>query len=146
MRAVWIVGAMVGLAASWLLWRPESIAAEPALVQGFASGALVGTAGSLAGFWLLPSLGLAATVWIAASVNGLVFLAAAALARSAPLRTPTPPPAGSHSFELGGARLATLLLDSFSVPPRTRIESMRGPEFRRPDGPPLHLLHQVFLI
>ena len=52
---MWIVGALIGIAASWLLLRPGSLGFEPALVQGIAAGALVGTAGSLAGYLLLAS-------------------------------------------------------------------------------------------
>ncbi len=44
------------------------------------AGAVVGTLA--AAFWLLPAIGLRQTIWVAAAVNGLVFLAAWALARS----------------------------------------------------------------
>jgi len=44
------------------------------------AGAVVGTLS--AAFWLLPTFGLRETIWIAAAVNGLVFLAAWALARA----------------------------------------------------------------
>lgn len=45
-------------------------------------GAVLGTAG--AGFWLLPELGLARTVYVAAILNGIAGLVALALARGAP--------------------------------------------------------------
>lgn len=45
------------------------------------AGAVVGTI--FAAFVLLPTIGLRQTIWVAAGVNGLVFLAAWALARSA---------------------------------------------------------------
>lgn len=46
-------------------------------------GAVIGTL--LTAFVLLPNLGLRSTVWVAASVNGLVFVLAALLARAAPV-------------------------------------------------------------
>lgn len=57
------------------------------------AGAVVGTV--FAAFVLLPTIGLRMTIWVAAAVNGLVFLAAWALARStqgefARARAPTP--------------------------------------------------------
>ena len=43
------------------------------------AGAVAGTVGTA--FLLLPSMGLRATIWVAAGINGLVFLVAWALAR-----------------------------------------------------------------
>ncbi len=54
----------------------------------------VNTAGAIAGtlsaaFWLMPAIGLRHTVWAGASLNGVVFVLAALLARGAPSH-PTP--------------------------------------------------------
>ena len=61
------------------------------------AGAVGGTL--LAAFALIPTLGLRLTIWVAASINALVFLAAWALARSAP---PLPPAAGRAAAHTRG--------------------------------------------
>lgn len=61
----------------------------------------VNTAGAIAGtvcaaFFLLPALGLRHTVWVGATLNGVVFLAAAALSRGGP--STAPPAAAGHAL------------------------------------------------
>ncbi|MAI80355.1 MAG: hypothetical protein CL917_15510 [Deltaproteobacteria bacterium] len=72
----------------------------------------VNTAGAICGaltaaFLLLPSLGLRQTIYAGAGLNGLVFLAAAALSRVAP-------PSDSQSQELSRGPFAILPLIAFS--------------------------------
>ncbi len=52
-------------------------------------GAVVGTC--VAGFALLPALGLGRTIWVGVGANAAVFLAAVALSRAAPPMEPAPP-------------------------------------------------------
>jgi len=67
-------------------------------------GAVVGTC--VAGFALLPALGLGRTIWVGVGANAAVFLAAAALSRAAPpmeaapLRSPARAPVGAARWIL----------------------------------------------
>ncbi|MGH0031857.1 MAG: fused MFS/spermidine synthase [Myxococcota bacterium] len=78
----------------------------------------INTAGAIAGtvcaaFWLLPAIGLRQTVWVGAAVNGLVFLAAAALARGAP--APAEPAPRAAAVATGGAWILPLMTLSGAV-------------------------------
>jgi len=53
----------------------------------------------LAGFVLLPSIGLSRTTWVAASVNAIVCLSALALDRRVPVGEPGPAPPAPRSLE-----------------------------------------------
>ena len=59
-------------------------------------GAIAGVA--LAGFVLLPEIGLRKTVWVGAATNALVFVLAALLARGVAASGSTPPPARHANF------------------------------------------------
>jgi hypothetical protein len=50
-----LAAGLVGLAAAGVLWRPDLLPLAPFLGRGVAAGALVGTAGSMAGFVLVSS-------------------------------------------------------------------------------------------
>jgi spermidine synthase len=77
-----MMGATLPLLARHAVRREEEIGARIGLLYASnTAGAVAGTV--LAAFLLLPALGLRQTIWIAALVNGAVFLAAWALARSA---------------------------------------------------------------
>jgi spermidine synthase len=72
------------------------------------------TAGAVAGtiataFLLLPALGLRTTVWVGAALNGLVFVAAALLARGAPVVAAEPTP-----LREAGAPAAAVLAVAFA--------------------------------
>jgi spermidine synthase len=77
-----MMGATLPLLARHAVRREEEIGARIGLLYATnTAGAVAGTL--LAAFVLLPALGLRQTIWIAALVNGTVFLAAWGLARSA---------------------------------------------------------------
>jgi len=77
-----MMGATLPLLARHAVRREEEIGARIGLLYAInTAGAVAGTL--LAAFVLLPALGLRQTIWIAALVNGTVFLAAWGLARSA---------------------------------------------------------------
>jgi spermidine synthase len=88
-----LMGATLPLLARHAVRREEEIGRRIAQLYAMnTAGAVAGTV--LTGFFLLPTLGLAATVWVAVAANGVVFAAAAALARRAPSIDPTPPGSG----------------------------------------------------
>ena len=75
------MGATLPLLARFVTTRLGSAGDRVGLLYGVNTfGAVVGIA--LAGFWLLPSLGLSATTWAAAIANGLLGAAALSLSRS----------------------------------------------------------------
>jgi spermidine synthase len=77
-----MMGATLPLLARHAVRREEEIGSRIGLLYAAnTAGAVAGTL--LAAFVLLPALGLRQTIWIAALVNGTVFLAAWGLARSA---------------------------------------------------------------
>ena len=77
-----MMGATLPLLARHAVRREEEIGTRIGLLYAAnTAGAVAGTV--LAAFLLLPALGLRQTIWVAALVNGTVFLAAWALARSA---------------------------------------------------------------
>jgi hypothetical protein len=53
LKGLLLAAGLVGLAAVGVLWSPGLLPLEPFLARGIASGALVGTAGSMAGFALV---------------------------------------------------------------------------------------------
>ena len=80
-----LMGATLPLLIRHAVRRPEEIGRRVGVL--YAANTLGAVAGTLtAGFWLLVHFGLAWTIWTGVAVNGLVFLAAAALA----LRDPNP--------------------------------------------------------
>ncbi len=72
-------------------------------------GAVFGTV--VAGFVLLPTLGLRGTLWVAVATNGLVFVLAALVARAE--RTPPRPAPGAESRPRASWILPTILLSGF---------------------------------
>ncbi len=77
-----LMGATLPLLIRHAVRRTEEIGSRVSVLYGVNTvGAVVGTL--LAGFVLLPSIGLRGTVWIAVAVNVAVFFAAVALARGA---------------------------------------------------------------
>jgi spermidine synthase len=77
-----MMGATLPLLARHAVRREEEIGARIGLLYAAnTAGAVAGTL--IAAFVLLPALGLRHTIWVAALVNGIVFLAAWGLARSA---------------------------------------------------------------
>ncbi len=75
-----LMGATLPLLIRHAVRRREEIGARVSVLYGANTvGAVAGTL--LAGFALLPTLGLQTTVWIAVAVNVLVFVAAVALSR-----------------------------------------------------------------
>jgi spermidine synthase len=84
-----LMGATLPLLARHAVRRDEEIGPRiGALYAINTAGAIGGTV--VAAFLLLPALGLRQTVYIGALVNGVVFLAAAALARGTPAREAVP--------------------------------------------------------
>lgn len=80
-----LMGATLPLLIRHAVRRPEEIGRRVGVL--YAANTLGAVAGTLtAGFWLLVHFGLSWTIWTGVAVNGLVFLAAVALAR----RDPTP--------------------------------------------------------
>ncbi|MBW2387867.1 MAG: fused MFS/spermidine synthase, partial [Deltaproteobacteria bacterium] len=76
-----MMGATLPLLVRHSVYNEQQIGSRIGLLYAInTAGAVVGTL--LAAFWLLPTLGLRQTIWAAAGVNGLVFLAAWAMARS----------------------------------------------------------------
>lgn len=78
------------------------------------------TAGAVAGvllaaYWLLPALGLRATVWAAAAINAAVFLLAAAFARRALARPLPAAPPGAPLFSDAAHWILPLMLASGAV-------------------------------
>ncbi len=83
-----LMGATLPLLVRHSVHSDEEIGGRIGLLYSInTAGAVVGTL--VAAFWLLPELGLRQTIWVAAAVNGLVFLAAWALARTTGGRFPT---------------------------------------------------------
>jgi spermidine synthase len=77
-----LMGATLPILARYAVRRESQIGSRVGLLYAINTlGAVGGTVG--AGFALLPRLGLEATIWVGVAVNGLVFLAAALLARGA---------------------------------------------------------------
>jgi len=77
-----LMGATLPLLVRYSVHSDEEIGRRIGLLYSInTAGAVVGTI--FAAFVLLPSIGLRQTIWVAAGVNGLVFLAAWALSRSA---------------------------------------------------------------
>jgi spermidine synthase len=77
-----MMGATLPLLARHAVRREEELGRRIGLLYAAnTAGAVAGTL--CAAFLLLPALGLRHTIWVAAAINGLVFLAAWALARSA---------------------------------------------------------------
>ena len=98
-----MMGATLPLLVRHSVHNDEQISGRIGLLYSInTAGAVVGTVA--AAFWLLPSIGLRETIWVAAGVNGLVFLAAWALARSAGGELPAPSDEGTTpSAPLGRA-------------------------------------------
>lgn len=89
-----LMGATLPLLARHAVHRDSEIGRRIGLLYAANTAGAVGGA-LLAAFWLLPAVGLRATIFAAAALNGLVFLLAAAIARRAPapaadLRSPPP--------------------------------------------------------
>lgn len=85
------MGATLPLLARYAVRRDDQIGGRiGALYATNTVGAIFGTL--IAGFWLLPALGLSRTIYTGVAVNFLVFLVAAGLARSVatPARSATP--------------------------------------------------------
>ena len=74
------------------------------------AGAIVGTL--CAAFWLMPELGLEHTVWVGASLNGVVFVLAALLARS---QTSGSPPTGQTAAPVDSMDAARWMLPAIAV-------------------------------
>jgi len=92
------MGATLPLLIRHAVRREDEIGARVSILYGANTvGAVAGTV--LAGFALLPAFGLRTTVWVAVAVNGLVFLAAVALARTA--AAPPPAPVASERPAVG---------------------------------------------
>jgi spermidine synthase len=98
-----LMGATLPLLVRHSVHNDEQLSSRIGLLYSInTAGAVVGTV--LAAFVLLPLIGLRETIWAAAAVNGLVFLAAWALARSAGGDFGnTPPAATSNPEPLGKA-------------------------------------------
>ena len=85
-----MMGATLPLLVRHSVHSDEEISGRIGLLYSInTAGAVVGTV--TAAFWLLPELGLRQTIWVAAAVNGLVFLAAWGLARTTGGRFPPAP-------------------------------------------------------
>ncbi|MBW2418264.1 MAG: fused MFS/spermidine synthase [Deltaproteobacteria bacterium] len=108
-----MMGATLPLLARHAVSEDRQIGGRIGLLYG------INTAGAVAGllvaaFLLLPEIGLRATIWVGASINGVVFLGAWALARRAP--APSPEPAGFAAGESGRqAWILPLILASGAV-------------------------------
>jgi spermidine synthase len=105
-----LMGATLPLLARHAVRRESEIGSRVGLLYAINTvGAVAGTVG--AGFLLLPRLGLLSTIHVGVAVNGLVFLAAALVARGAePLPAPGPRGAVSFSYEVLWSRLLGHLL------------------------------------
>ncbi|MDH4016754.1 MAG: fused MFS/spermidine synthase, partial [Actinomycetota bacterium] len=81
-----LMGATLPLLAREAIHRQRDVGPRIAVLYAMnTAGAVAGTL--LAGFWLLPALGLSGTVWIAVAANAAVFVAAASVGlRSRPGR------------------------------------------------------------
>ena len=55
MKSLVLAAGLVGLAAAGVLWSPGLLPLTPFMARGVAAGALVGTAGSMAGFLLMTA-------------------------------------------------------------------------------------------
>ncbi len=55
MKVLVLAAGLVGLAAAGVLWSPGLLPLTPFMARGVAAGALVGTAGSMAGFLLVTA-------------------------------------------------------------------------------------------
>jgi spermidine synthase len=78
-----LMGATLPLLARHAVRRDDEVGPRVGALYAInTAGAIAGTV--VAAFWLLPAIGLRHTVYVGAAVNGLVFLAAAGLARGAP--------------------------------------------------------------
>ena len=55
MKGLLLSAGLVGLAAAGVLWSPGLVPLTPFMARGVAAGALVGTAGSMAGFLLMSA-------------------------------------------------------------------------------------------
>jgi len=87
-----LMGATLPLLARYVVRRESEIGSRIGSLYAInTAGAVVGTV--LAGFVLLPALGLRATTWVAAAANGLTFVVASFLARGALPATLAAPPA-----------------------------------------------------
>jgi len=53
MRGILVAAAVIGMAAGLAVFRPQVLPISEDTVRGLGAGALLGIAGSLAGFWLL---------------------------------------------------------------------------------------------
>jgi spermidine synthase len=93
-----LMGATLPLLVRHSVHNDEELSSRIGLLYSInTAGAVVGTV--LAAFVLLPLIGLRETIWAAAAVNGLVFLAAWALARSAGGDFDSAPPAATSNPE-----------------------------------------------
>ncbi|MFP6638851.1 MAG: fused MFS/spermidine synthase [Myxococcota bacterium] len=85
-----LMGATLPLLARHAVRREDEIGPRVGLLYAVnTAGAIFGAL--VAAFLLLPSIGLRQTIYVGAAVNGLVFLAAAALARAVPPSGEVPP-------------------------------------------------------
>jgi len=80
-----LMGATLPLLARHAVHTEQQIGRRIGLLYAANTAGAVGGA-LLAAFWLLPAFGLRATIWIAAAINGAVFLLAALIARRTPPR------------------------------------------------------------
>ncbi|HNR22413.1 MAG TPA: fused MFS/spermidine synthase [Steroidobacteraceae bacterium] len=81
-----LMGATLPLLARHAVHTEQEIGRRIGLLYAANTAGAVGGA-LLAAFWLLPTFGLRAAIWIAAAINGLVFLIASGIARLAPARS-----------------------------------------------------------
>ncbi len=73
-----LMGATLPLLAREAIHRQRDVGPRIAILYALnTAGAVIGTL--LAGFWLLPALGLSGTVWVAVAANAAVFVAAASV-------------------------------------------------------------------
>ena len=92
-----LMGATLPLLARQAVRSEDEIGPRVGLLYAINTfGAIAGT--TVAAFWLLPQIGLRATVYVGVAVNALVFVAAALLARDAPapIEQPLDRPRGQH--------------------------------------------------
>ena len=103
-----MMGATLPLLARHAVREEEQIGRRVGLLYSVNTvGAVVGTV--IAAFWLLPAIGLRATIAAAAGANGLVFLAASVLARATKPLEPAPEPTAAGPDEPADRRARWIL-------------------------------------